>query len=177
MLQALKNQLTQLAADPRDPFAAKIREQVGARQALRYVKPLRDLILVMPQLIAQIRAWSSEPKMPSHVKRLHGFVLTYLYHPFDFIPDEGTGLFGYLDDAYLVASVYERTKCHIDHTEERSRSKMGRLAAQVPGWLELTRQFLPGVTQRIDYMVDEIIEGRPETFHQLLDQGKQTQRR
>lgn len=176
MLQALKNQLTQLAADPRDPFAAKIRERVGARRALLYAKPLRDLILVMPQLITQIQVWCSESKIPSRMKRLHGFVLSYLYHPYDFIPDEGTGLFGYLDDAYLVASVYERTRCQMDHAKRPSLHNMEYIAEQIPAWQELARQFLPSETQRIEYMLDEFVEGRTKTFQQLLAQGKTTSR-
>ncbi len=36
------------------------------------------------------------------------FILTYFYDPVDLLPDENETLFGYLDDAYLIALAYER---------------------------------------------------------------------
>ena len=54
----------------------------------------------MPDMIAQVKSWSNDFRIPSKEKKLHGFMLTYLYHPVDFLPESGKGLMGYLDDAY-----------------------------------------------------------------------------
>ena len=171
MLQALKNQLRTLAEDPRDPFAANIRKRVGTVEAVHYTKPLRSLILVMPELIAQIRAWMEQPALPPRLKHLHGFLLSYLYHPTDFLPEDSVGLFGYLDDAYLVGSVYARTMQQLDHRTRRTLPNLADLSGQVAKWLELARQLLPSETQRIDHLLEEIIAGRSEAFHHLMSKA------
>lgn len=168
MLQALKSQLRTLAADPHDPFAAHIRKRVGTVEAAHYTKPLRSLILVMPELIAQIRAWMEQPALPPRLKRLHGFLLGYLYHPTDFLPEDSAGLFGYLDDAYLVGRVYARTMQHLDHRTRRTLPNLADLSGQLAQWLELAQQLLPAETQRIEHLLDEIVEGRTEAFRQLM---------
>ena len=171
MLHALKTQLTTLAADPRDPFAANIRQRVGATEAVHYTKPLRNMILVMPELIAQVRAWMDQPAMPTRLKRLHGFLLSYLYHPKDFLPEGSNGLFGYLDDAYLAGSIYIRTMHQLDHQRRRVLPNLKDLAEQMATWLALTKQVLPAETQRIEQLLDEVIDGRTETFQQLMGQA------
>ena len=171
MLQALKNQLKTLAEDPRDPFAANIRKRVGTVEAVHYTKPLRSLILVMPELITQIRAWMEQPALPPRLKHLHGFLLSYLYHPTDFLPEDSVGLFGYLDDAYLVGSVYARTMQQLDHRTRRTLPNLADLSGQVAKWLELARQLLPSETQRIDHLLEEIIAGRSEAFHHLMSKA------
>lgn len=168
MLQALKSQLTQLAEDPRDPFSEQIRRRIGPKEAVHYTKDLRSLILVMPELIAQIRAWLEEPAMPPAVKRLHGFLLTYLYHPADFLPEGSTGLFGYLDDAYFVGSAYLRTMEQMDHAARRTLPNLNDLRPQVSKWLEQARQLLPEETGRIERMLNEILQGKTKEFRELL---------
>ena len=171
MLQALKSQLKTLAEDPHDPFAANIRKRVGTVEAVHYTKPLRSLILVMPELIAQIRAWLEEPALPPRLKRLHGFLLSNLYHPTDFLPEDSVGLFGYLDDAYFVGRVYARTMQHLDHRTRRTLPNLADLSGQLAQWLELARQLLPAETQRIEQMLDGILEGKHEAFQQIMVKG------
>jgi uncharacterized membrane protein YkvA (DUF1232 family) len=175
MLQDLKSQLKTLAADPQDAFATKIRQRVGAYEAAHYAKPLRSLILVMPELIAQIRSWMEAPGVPAPLKRLHGFLLSYLYHPTDFLP-ESDGLFGYLDDAYLVGRVYARTMEQLDHRTRRALPNLDDLSTQVAPWLALTRRLLPAETQRIDHLLEEIVAGRPQAFQHMLDNTEEGSR-
>lgn len=170
MLQALKSQLRALAADPQDSFASHIRKRIGAAEAVHYTKPLRSLILVMPELIAQIRTWMEMPAIPPRLKRLHGFLLSYLYHPADFLP-ESDGLFGYLDDAYLVGRVYARTMQQLDHRTRCSLPNLGDLSGQVGPWLDLARRLLPDETQRIDHLLEEIVAGRSEAFHRMMNKA------
>jgi len=122
----------------------------------------------MPELIAQIRAWMEAPGIPAQLKRLHGFLLSYLYHPTDFIP-ESDGLFGYLDDAYLVGRVYTRTMQQLDHRTRRTLPNLADLSVQVAPWLDLARRLLPAETQRIDHLLDEIVAGRSEAFQHMMN--------
>lgn len=171
MLQALKSQLRTLAEDPHDPFAANIRKRVGTVEAVHYTKPLRSLILVMPELIAQIRAWLEQPALTPRLKHLHGFLLSYLYHPTDFLPEDSVGLFGYLDDAYLVGSVYTRTVQQLDHRTRRTLPNLADLSGQMATWLDLARRLLPTETQQIDHLLDEIVAGRSEAFRHLMSKA------
>ena len=169
MLNALRQELTRLAKDPHDPFAVKIRQHIGGRRDDHLIESLRNLVLVMPTLIQQIRAWIEVPDMPSEIKQLHGFVLTYLYNPTDVLPDKEAGLFGYLDDAYVVATVYHRTLSEIDWRERHPLKSAEDLPKQIPEWLDFTRQVLPQETIKIDRMFDDITEGNILSFTNLIE--------
>jgi uncharacterized membrane protein YkvA (DUF1232 family) len=108
MLTAFKEELKRLAVDPNDPFHQKIRQRVGKRATLILEKRLKQLILMMPGLVKRIHAHWEQSTEGSEIKRLGGFVFTYLYNPNDFLPEGVHGLFGYLDDAYLVVIIYEK---------------------------------------------------------------------
>lgn len=168
MLNALKNQLKLMASDPKDPYTATIRELVGAREAVRYEGPLRRMILAMPSMIAQIRAWFSESQLPSSSRRLHGFAMAYLYSPDDFLPVHRLGLFGYLDDAYLVARVYHLSMSESDSTGLRPFPEDEKLSREVPQWLDLARGLLPEETAAMDRMLDEAAHKRDGDFAVLL---------
>ena len=164
MLNALRQELTRLAENPHDPFALKINQRLGGRRDEELVASLRSLILVMPTLIAQIRAWLETPDMPSETKRLHGFLLAYLYNPIDFLRDVESELFSYLDDAYAVASVYYRTLSEIDWRERQPLKDAEDLPKKIPVWLDMTRRVLPDETIKIDRLCDAIAEGKEEVF-------------
>jgi len=171
MLNALKNQLKLMASDPNDPFTATIRELAGAREAVRYERPLRHMILAMPSMIAQIRTWFSEPQSPSPRRRLHGFAMSYLYCPDDLLPLQRLGLFGYLDDAYVVANVYHRSMTEADSTGLRPFAEDERLSREVSQWLDLARRLLPEETATMDQMLDEAARTPDRDFSELLSRA------
>lgn len=108
MLTAFKDELKRLAVDPDDQFHKRIRERVGKRATQILEQRLKLLILIMPGLVKRIHAHWAESAAGSETKKLGGFVFAYLYHPKDFLPEDTYGLFGYLDDAYLVLIIYEK---------------------------------------------------------------------
>lgn len=171
MLNALKNQLKLLAADPKDPYTATIRKLAGAREAVRYEAPLRRMILAMPSMIAQIRAWFTESQLPSSSRRLHGFAMAYLYSPDDLLPLHRLGLFGYLDDAYLVAKVYHLSMSEADSTGLRPFPEDARLSREIPQWLDLARGLLPEETAALDRMLDEAAHKPDGDFSGLLSRA------
>jgi len=169
MLKALRNQLKLMAVDPNDPFTSTIRKLVGAREAVRYEGPLRRMILAMPCMITQIRGWFSDSQSPAASRRLHGFAMVYLYSPKDLLPEHRLGLFGYLDDAYLVAKVYHRSLSAPGSTGLTPFPEDEKLSQEVPQWIGLANQFLPEVTAAIDRMLDEA-EKSSGDFLELLSQ-------
>jgi len=171
MLNALKNQLKVMAADPNDPYTATIRKLVGAREAVHYEGPLRRMILAMPSMIAQIRGWFSEFESPAPSRRLHGFAMAYLYSPDDLLPEHSLGLFGYLDDAYLVAKVYHRRMLEADSTGLWPFPEDEKLSQEVPQWIDLSKQLLPEETATMDRMLDAATQKRDGNFAELLSQA------
>lgn len=156
MLKAFNHQLLAMSKDPQDSFTTTIRKRVGAREALRYEGPLRKMILAMPAMIAQICAWSDEAGQPYEIKKLQSFALAYLYNPTDFLPEKTNGLFGYLDDAYLVASVFQKTMEEIPEAGLQTLEEDALLKRRVPEWLDITRNLIPEESSKIDQMLDRI---------------------
>jgi len=167
MLRAFKSQLKLMAMDPADSFTELLRRRVGSSDVLRHEQPLRNMILVMPEMLTQIRAWMEEPGMSAELRRLQGFVLTYLYHPRDILPEGHNGLFGYLDDAFLVSLAFQRTL-----TERRGLgydSSMEReMAEQLPGWLESVREVIPREARQVELMLEELLLGKSRLFEDVM---------
>ena len=176
MLKALKNQLVQLSEINGDGFASKIRFRVSMEEGDAAVASLRNLILMMPELISQIRSWMNDPRVPERDKKLHGFMLTYLYHPIDFLPDSDHGLYGYLDDAYFVGCIYINSMQHMDFGSRRSQPNTEPLETAVPKWLDMTRKVLPHETKKIDEMISELLQGHLDAFSRLMSQEDRTEK-
>jgi len=167
MLKAFKSQLKMMAMDPSDSFTELLRRRVGDQEAARYEQPLRNMILVMPDMLVQIRAWMAEPGMSAELRRLQGFVLTYLYHPRDFLPEDHNGLFGYLDDAFLASLTFQRTL-----TERRGlgydSSLERELAEQLPDWLKHVREVIPREAEQVESMLDELLMGKTRLYEDVM---------
>jgi hypothetical protein len=164
MLRALGEQLKLLAADPRNHYASTIRRLTGPREAVRYGQPLRQMILALPPMIAQLRNWSDESGLPVRVRRMQVFALSYLYNPTDFLPADGSGFFRFLDDAYLIARIYQRTLADKDASGLKNRSNDASLEKQIPGWLDLAKCLLPREMSKIDELLDEVAQGKLKKY-------------
>lgn len=164
MIKAFQKQLQAMAADPKDPFTRYIRFQAGAREAVRFEAPLRSMILHMPKMILHIRQWAEDSAQPWKIRRAHNFVLAYLYNPEDFLPEKHEGLYGYLDDAYLVARVYEETLDEFQHAEGPF-SEATVPAEDAQQWIRLTRELLPDVAARIDQVLAKLDSPRQKGLY------------
>lgn len=168
MLQQLQTRLNILAGDPADPFTGSIRALVGPRDAVQYERPMRELILAMPAMTAQIRNWITGTRFQSGITRLHGFAMAYLYSPQDLLPETTLGLFGYLDDAYLVARVYHRTLLEADCFASGGLPADAPEPKDVHDWLRLAKQLIPRETSALDKMLDEVFLTRAGNYSALL---------
>jgi len=168
MLNAFKQQLKELAKNESEEFLGHIRSRVSAERVDATAEALKNLIVVMPDMIAQVQAWSNDSRIPSKEKKLHGFMLTYLYHPVDFLPESGKGLFGYLDDAYFVGSVFFRTINLMEDDTRKGLAKLGPEAKNINEWLQVTRDVISGECRRIDALLGELVNGRFDVFDRLM---------
>ncbi|KAF0123991.1 MAG: hypothetical protein FD154_2538, partial [Elusimicrobia bacterium] len=167
MYQQLQDRLNALAGDPTDPFRGTIRALVGPRDAVLYERPVRELILALPAMTRQIRAWGSDRFQPG-VIRLHGFTMAYLYSPEDLLPETSLGLFGYLDDAYLAARVYHRTLLEADCCAAGALPADAPKPVDIDNWIRLAKQLLPRETAALDKMLDEVFMTRDGNYSALL---------
>lgn len=159
MNQALKQDLKRLSWLPGDPglsaFRALFRLRAGD-QAHWVEQNLRNMIIMMPELMERVRRQSASPDMPRGTRRLYAYLLGYLYEPRDLIPEDGNGFFGYVDDAYLVAAAYDRTMAA---TEDRT---------QVRAWLEAARWVMPEETAQLDRIIGELVNGKTGSYEAAL---------
>lgn len=173
MLHAFKTQLRQLSQDPRDPFMSILRKMVGPREAVRYADPLRKMIMALPEMIEGIARSAERHSLDPSVHRLQNFALTYLYSPTDYLPEKIFGLFGYLDDAYLVANVYERTLNEMSARGLKVSSAYKIKLADARRWMDCARRLLPNEMISIDQSLHDVGKRNGNGFGTaLLKAGK-----
>lgn len=168
MLRAFKSQLLELANHKEDSISKRISQCLAKADCKKEAEQVRNFILVIPEMIQQIRAWTEEDKLQASIKRLHGYTLTYLYHPHDFLPEEPYGLFGYLDDAYLVGKVYAYTLLQSEPSKLRFISDQTNFSKVIGSWLDLTRKILPNETQQIDDLFHKLTLGDESSFKKVM---------
>ncbi len=168
MLRAFKDQLRALAVDPQDQFHALIRKRVGKKATLLLEKRLKQLILMTPGIVSRIYALWTNLKSPAQIKNTGGFLLTYMYHPKDFLPEESFGLFGYLDDAYFVAVVYEKLVHELKAQGFSLAAEDERLAKDLAPLRKAARVVIKDEAKNIENMIEEILQGRREKFQVMF---------
>lgn len=164
MLTAFEMQLKRLANDPGDKFHENIRKRVGKRATSMIEMRLKNMILRTPKLLNQARIYWGRDKMPSEVKRLSGFVMTYIYHPQDFLPDDEYGLFGYLDDAYLVAIVYEEILRNIIRLGRGLNESDAKYFNEIKTLKRSVKAVIPNEAKKIEKMVKGLLKEDAAAF-------------
>ncbi len=153
MLKAFKKQLIAQALDPKDSFSEEIRQSVGPRESVRYQKELREMIIAMPDLVAQLTAWSRKSESPARLRRLHRFAVAYLLNPTDFMPERKLGFIGYLDDAYLITRVFD-----LALQESEWVPSIGDYEKNTGVWITMTRELFPEMTLHMDRIIHQLTQ-------------------
>ena len=143
-----------------DAFATRLRSEVEKpstsliRYLARFVPPdrvesaLREVpayVLKLPDNIMLLNSFLLSRDTPLVVKMFYASVLAYLLNPEDFLPERKYGLYGYLDDAYLVVAALQRTIPHIPRTlRDKHQTELKRLEELREETLHI-REYLPPV--------------------------------
>ena len=165
MLKAMKSQLSLLAIENGEDFATHVRKRVKTKEANLAISKSLNLIMIMPDLIAQVRDASEDRTLSPEVRSLNQFLLVYFYHPVDFLPDDAGGLFGYLDDDYFVGRVYQKIR---SITSKQASVTAKELTLDLEDNLEVVRTVIAKEARRIDSLIEELIRGKRGQFEQLL---------
>ncbi|HNX69252.1 MAG TPA: hypothetical protein PKI45_07180 [Candidatus Omnitrophota bacterium] len=168
MLKALDERLKRLSKDPGDDFHHQIRGRIGKKATHLFEQRLKNLICLMPQLLSRGLAYCNRGEVPTEIKKSIGFTLTYLYHPKDFLLEDNEKLFGYLDDAYCMALVYEK----VLKTLQKARVKLTSADEDFLRRFSLTKRSIKAVIpeegKAISEMVVGMFKGNYSSFHAVF---------
>jgi hypothetical protein len=168
MLTAMKEQLKTLAQTDQQNFHKHLRDRVGKKATAILEGKLKEIIILMPDLVSRIFSHWNRSENQSKVKKMGGYLLTYLYTPEDFLSVKEWGLFGYLDDAYFAAKMYTQV---IDEVKESGGMIAGvdiKYYEQAKYLKKYVRGVIPKETQKIDEMIFELKDGNSSTYEDLF---------
>ena len=169
MLRAMKEQLKILALDEDKRFHNILRARIGKKATGLLENRLKQLIILMPDLVERIHYYYGHlQKDNSITKKLGGYMLTYLYHPTDFISEEEWGLFGYLDDAYFGAAVFEKIIHEVSVEDQILIEPDKKFNESLKLLKASARSVIPKEASKIDNMIQDIVNGEESSFFESV---------
>jgi uncharacterized membrane protein YkvA (DUF1232 family) len=164
MLKALDEQLRMLANSATDNFKEVIAIRFKGKVTDDQVKTLKEFIFLMPPVLKQLRGYWNNSASPHEAKRLADLILTYVFNPNDYLSYETYGLFGYLDDAYLVVSSLLKIEDAFPRNWNQRKPEEIELVHRARKLIEAPRFVIPDVTAKIDKMVSAVLKGEANGF-------------
>lgn len=168
MLKAMQEQLKTLAENDHTNFHLNLRKRVGKKATVILEEKLKEIIIVMPDLVSRIYFYWDKSNNTSEVKKLGGYLLTYLYTPEDFLSTKEWGLFGYLDDAYFVAKMYTQVIDEVKFSNEDVDGIDLKYYDQAKYLKTYVRGVIPKETEKIDEMILQLKEGNVELYEGMF---------
>jgi uncharacterized membrane protein YkvA (DUF1232 family) len=165
MLKAFKSQLQQLANDSHESLDKRFYKEANYAKVQEHRDDLNNFILCLPDLLEQTRIWLESDKTPSNLKKVYGYLLTYVYHSLDLLPEEDFGFWGYLDDVYFAGLMYKYTMSDHPTIEQRFNNNFKE---QIDNWLEQTRQVIPQHTKNLDALFQSVLQGHTDKFDAVI---------
>lgn len=169
MLKALDERLKRLSKDPNDDFHYQIRCRIGKKATHLFEQRLKNLICLTPQLLSRGLAYCNRGEVPAEIKKSIGFALTYLYHPKDFLPEDNEKLFGYLDDAYCIALIYEKVLKALRKARVRVTAADEDFLRQFILTKRSIKAVIPEEGKAISEMITNLFKGNPAFFHAVFN--------
>lgn len=149
-------------------LSEEIQRRVPAARRSTCERDLQDLVLIVPQVLDRLEQVWRQYEVPSSLKRLGGYVRTYLCHPDDIIPEGEGALFGYVDDAYLAAMVYLRGIDYLSYDHPLKGGPEREFVQKVRALHAAARYVIPAEAARLDAMVEDLLRGDDGGFQALF---------
>lgn len=154
MLKALADQLRRLAGEDEQGFRASIDRRLGGRATEEQIKAIKEFIFLLPPVLQQLSNYWNDESLPSEAKRLSGYIITYIYNPEDYFPEEEHGLFGYLDDACLVVSAFLRIQdSYLRDWQDKSALEL-KLVERARELIVVPELVIPEEAERLKALLD-----------------------
>lgn len=171
MLKALANQLRNLADNAADGFVEAIKKRMNGKATEEQITKLKEFIFLLPATLRQLSGYWNDKSTPAKAKEMSGLLISYIYQPNDFIPENKNGLFGYLDDAYVVVSAFLKIQdLYLRDWQDKSDEEL-QLAQRARELIVAPRIVIPEEAAKIDKMIDSFMGGEIESFEEFLESG------
>ncbi len=172
MLKALANELRNLADTAGDQFEEAIRIRLDGKTTEEQVSKLKEFIFLLPPVLKQLSGYWNEKSTPTKAKEMSGLIITYILQPDDFLPEKNLGLFGYLDDAYVVVSAFMRIQDLYLRDWQDKTDEERELVRRARDLMVAPRIVIPDEVAKIDKMLDSFMSGETGSFQEFLQASK-----
>ena len=172
MLKALANELRSLADTAGDQFEEAIQIRLDGKTTEEQVSKLKEFIFLLPPVLKQLSGYWNEKSTPTKAKEMSGLIINYILQPDDFLPERKAGLFGYLDDAYVVVSAFLRIQDLYLRNWQDKTDEERELAERARDLMVAPKIVIPAEVARIDKMLDSFMSGETGSFQEFLQASK-----
>jgi uncharacterized membrane protein YkvA (DUF1232 family) len=172
MIKALSNQLKEIAGRTDDEFRAILKERLNGKVTDEQIGTLKEFIFLLPPVLKVLNSYWDDAKIPNEVKKLSGLLIAYIIRRDDLLSEEHLGLFGYLDDSYIVVSAFLKIQemylrdWQDKSPEERELTERARKLIVAP------RIVIPEETTGIDEVMELYVRGHINSFEDYLTSRK-----
>jgi len=168
MLRALQSHLRDLAEDKTGKLKKEIKARWSGEVTDDQVHAIKEFIFLMPPCLKVLSQYWSDRKTPANTKNLAGLIITYVYHPHDLISDKEHGLFGYIDDAYLVVASFLRIQDMYIHNWADKSELERDLIERSRELISAPKLVIPDEAAKIDDSITRCLDGKIEDVASLL---------
>lgn len=172
MLKALSSQLQMLAKNDDEKFRAIIKERLDGKVTEEQIGTLKEFIFLMPPTLKILNSYWDDPKTPLDVKKLSGLLIAYIIRRDDLLSDEHLGLFGYLDDSYIVVSAFLKIQeMYLRDWQDKSPEER-ELWDRARKLIVAPKIVIPEETAGIDEVMELYVRGHITSFEDYLTSRK-----
>ncbi len=172
MLKSLADELRNLADTAGDQFEEAIRKRLDGKTTEEQVSKLKEFIFLLPPALKQLNGYWNEKSTPAKAKEISGLIIAYIMQPDDFLPEKNLGLFGYLDDAYVVVSAFLRIQDLYLRDWQDKTDEERELAQRARDLMVAPKIVIPDEVTKIDKMIDSFMNGETGSFQEFLQASK-----
>lgn len=173
MIKALSDKLKELAGSTDNDFRAILKKRMDGKVTEEQIGALKEFIFLMPSTLKVLNSYWNDDKIPLEVKKLASLLTAYVIRRDDLISDEELGLFGYLDDSYIVVAAFLKIQeMFLRDWQEKSTAEI-ELARRARELIVAARIVAPEVTREIDEVIELFESGKITSFEDYLITRKQ----
>ncbi len=172
MLKALSNKLKELAKNTYDDFRATLKKRMNGKVTEEQISALKEFIFLLPPTLKILSSYWDDSKTPPDIKKLSSLLIAYIIRRDDLLSDEKLGLFGYLDDSYIVVSAFLKIQeMYLRDWQEKSPEER-ELADRARKLIVAPRIVIPEETTGIDEVMELYVRGHITSFEDYLTSRK-----
>lgn len=172
MIKALSEKLKELAKSTDNDFRTILKKRLDGKITEEQVGALKEFIFLLPPTLKVLTNYWNDDKIPMEVKKLGSLLTAYIIRIDDLISDEKLGLFGYLDDSYIVVSAFLKIQdMYLRDWQDKSLQER-ELTERARKLITAPRIVIPEETAGIDEVLELYVKGHITSFEDYLSSRK-----